>query len=146
LGAGSAVQPRTPFHIRGTDFNPLIMKVVSLLALAVATDAFVPSHRKTTVLSARAVGKPIRAATVDGTTTSSSLKPNGSQEPTSWDCNDEAECVVVPACDEEQCRTSLDVRIHGEWYDLTGEWQFLAFVSSRVGHRLSISLNEEYLR
>lgn len=38
-----------------------------------------------------------------------------------WECDDELlECVEVPACDEEKCRTSLDVRIHGEWYDLSG--------------------------
>lgn len=43
-----------------------------------------------------------------------------SKEPTAWECNDEAECVVVPACDEEDCRTSLDVRVHGTWYDLSG--------------------------
>jgi hypothetical protein len=30
------------------------------------------------------------------------------------------ECKEVPACDEEVCRTSLDVRIHGDWYDLSG--------------------------
>ncbi len=41
--------------------------------------------------------------------------------PKAWDCDDEANCVQVDACDEEQCRTSLDVRIHGEWYDLSGE-------------------------
>lgn len=38
----------------------------------------------------------------------------------SWECNEEAECVKVPACDEEKCRTSLDVRIHNTWYDLSG--------------------------
>lgn len=37
-----------------------------------------------------------------------------------WDCDEEANCVEVPACDEEACRTTLDVRIHGEWYDLSG--------------------------
>jgi len=41
-------------------------------------------------------------------------------EPTVWECDEDAECVEVPACDEEQCRTSLDVRIHGTWYDLSG--------------------------
>lgn len=40
--------------------------------------------------------------------------------PTAYDCDEEANCVVVDACDEEVCRTSLDVRIHGEWYDLSG--------------------------
>jgi fatty acid desaturase len=43
-----------------------------------------------------------------------------SEPPTAWDCDDEAECVEVPACNEEFCRTSLDVRIHGLWYDLSG--------------------------
>jgi len=38
----------------------------------------------------------------------------------SWECNDNADCKAVPECDALQCRTSLDVRIHGEWYDLTG--------------------------
>ena len=41
--------------------------------------------------------------------------------PTAWECDEEAECVEVPACDEVNCRTSLDVRIHGQWYDLSGE-------------------------
>jgi cytochrome b involved in lipid metabolism len=42
------------------------------------------------------------------------------EQPTAWDCNEEALCVPVPACDDTACRTSLDVRIHGEWYDLSG--------------------------
>ena len=47
---------------------------------------------------------------------------SGSSEvPLGWECDDEANCVQVPACDDEGCRTSLDVRIHGEWYDLSGE-------------------------
>jgi hypothetical protein len=97
------------------------MKVFSLLALVSATEAFGPNHFVAPVLSAaRRGGKPIQAATVDHSSMAPSLKPNVSQEPTTWDCNDDAECVVVPACDDQQCRTSLDVRIHGEWYDLTG--------------------------
>jgi hypothetical protein len=43
-----------------------------------------------------------------------------STDATAWECDEDANCVVVPACDEEKCRTSLDVRIHGEWYDLSG--------------------------
>ena len=42
------------------------------------------------------------------------------KEATSWECDDEANCVEVAACDDEECRTSLDVRIHGQWYDLAG--------------------------
>lgn len=97
------------------------MKVFSLLALVSTTEAFGPTHFVAPIVSAaRRGGKPIQAATVDHRSIAPSLKPNGPQEPTTWDCNDEAECVVVPACDDQQCRTSLDVRIHGEWYDLTG--------------------------
>jgi len=40
--------------------------------------------------------------------------------PTAWECDEEAECVEVPACDEQECRTTLDVRIHSTWYDLSG--------------------------
>jgi hypothetical protein len=46
-----------------------------------------------------------------------------SEMPTAWECNEDAECVVVPACDEVDCRTSLDVRIHGKWYDLSGQFK-----------------------
>jgi len=42
------------------------------------------------------------------------------QAPTSFDCDEEVNCVEVPACDEDGCRTSLDVRIDGTWYDLSG--------------------------
>jgi len=40
--------------------------------------------------------------------------------PMGWDCDENMECQEVPLCDEEACRTTLDVRIHGEWYDLSG--------------------------
>ena len=39
----------------------------------------------------------------------------------SWECNEDiTDCKQVAECDEEKCKTSLDVRIHGDWYDLTG--------------------------
>lgn len=40
--------------------------------------------------------------------------------PTAWECDDEANCVAIEACDDQGCRTSLDVRIHNTWYDLSG--------------------------
>mmetsp|Transcript_34519 Transcript_34519/g.52978 ORF Transcript_34519/g.52978 Transcript_34519/m.52978 type:complete len:498 (+) Transcript_34519:34-1527(+) len=44
-----------------------------------------------------------------------------STEATTWECDSEINnCVEVPACDETQCRTGLDIRIHGQWYDLSG--------------------------
>mmetsp|Transcript_18947 Transcript_18947/g.39219 ORF Transcript_18947/g.39219 Transcript_18947/m.39219 type:complete len:502 (-) Transcript_18947:67-1572(-) len=43
------------------------------------------------------------------------------KSPQAWDCTDDLEvCTQVPACDDQECRTSLDVRIHGKWYDLSG--------------------------
>lgn len=42
------------------------------------------------------------------------------EQPKAWDCDEDAMCVEVDACDELVCRTSLDVRIHGDWYDLSG--------------------------
>lgn len=42
------------------------------------------------------------------------------QKTTAWDCDDQATCVEINACDDLTCRTSLDVRIHGKWYDLSG--------------------------
>lgn len=55
----------------------------------------------------------------------------GATGPVGWECDDEANCKEVPACDDEACRTSLDVRIHGSWYDLSGtslvpEWPILS--------------------
>ncbi|GMI11056.1 hypothetical protein TrRE_jg3462, partial [Triparma retinervis] len=37
-----------------------------------------------------------------------------------FDCNSDATCTAVDACDASACRTSLDVRIHGVWYNLEG--------------------------
>jgi fatty acid desaturase len=56
----------------------------------------------------RSTAVPEAPTTVDG-------------DPTTWK-SDEAllNCVQVPACNDQVCRTSLDVRIHGKWYDLTG--------------------------
>jgi hypothetical protein len=86
-----------------------------LVAVGVGSShAFAPTQRAT--LARATTLKPIKAATLEPITTST----NGEAAPTTWDCDEEAECVEVPACDEEVCRTSLDVRIHGDWYDLTG--------------------------
>jgi len=45
---------------------------------------------------------------------------SASEMPIAWECDEEADCVEVPVCDEVECRTTLDVRIHGNWYDLSG--------------------------
>ena len=45
---------------------------------------------------------------------------NNNNELTTWECDEDATCVAVPACTDEECRTSLDVRMHGQWYDLSG--------------------------
>ena len=73
-------------------------------------DAFAPT-RLATQRSLPSV-KPFRASTLEPTSTTTG--------PTTWECDEDAQCVEVPACNEEECRTSLDVRIHGDWYDLSG--------------------------
>lgn len=59
---------------------------------------------------------------VSSSITADDLRVNGdvSESPTAWECDEEANCVEIDACDEESCRTTLDVRIHGEWFDLSG--------------------------
>ena len=86
-------------------------------ALVVGTnnvDAFVPTGRVS--VARPSLIKPIYASTLEAPTVEDSTKA-----PSTWECDDDlTECREVPACDEEECRTSLDVRIHGEWYDLSG--------------------------
>ena len=63
----------------------------------------------------------LKATTLDPTT----LVNGGTVAPSGWECDDQANCVEVPACDDKVCRTSLDVRIHGKWYDLSGRSEML---------------------
>jgi len=47
--------------------------------------------------------------------------PTSTTIPQAYDCDEGGEeCVAVEACNEEGCRTSLDVRMHGVWYNLEG--------------------------
>jgi hypothetical protein len=87
-----------------------------LLVSGSSVDAFTPSKlagiRST-------VSSPLRSTT---------LKPevNGaaaaaaSAESTTFYCDEDVQRLEVPVGDEETRRTTLDVRINGEWYDLTG--------------------------
>ena len=81
-----------------------------------AANAFSPSSNRASVPSSSAskTGKNMVATSLPPPTV-------GSDEDLAWECDENAECVQVPRCDEEQCRTTLDVRIHGEWYDLSGK-------------------------
>lgn len=91
-----------------------VVQVVLSLWLTVCHNAF---QTPLPLLAASSSSRRLQASTLsdpETTTTSSSSSTTG------WDCDDEANCVAVDACDEEQCRTSLDVRIHGQWYDLSG--------------------------
>ena len=89
----------------------LVRSSLILLTSVGAASAFTTpvSHART-----KQVMRQLKSAVVAGDV-------NGAGQPQAWDCDDEANCVQVDACDEEQCRTTLDVRIHGEWYDLSGE-------------------------
>ena len=60
----------------------------------------------------------LKATTLDPST----LVNGGAVAPAGWECDAEANCVEVPACNDQVCRTSLDVRIHGQWYDLSGTY------------------------
>lgn len=87
-------------------------RVLAVLAITASSEAFVPYSLVNRLAGTSATAW--KAATIDD------IAVNGAKDLTTWECDEEAQCVEVPACDEETCRTSLDVRIHGEWYDLTG--------------------------
>lgn len=53
-------------------------------------------------------------------TSPSKLTDESKSQPKGWECDEDANCVEVDACDDQKCRTSLDIRIHGKWYDLSG--------------------------
>jgi hypothetical protein len=91
--------------------------LVVAAAGASGVTAFVPSTSRLASVNSRRQASVVKATTLVNTPT---ILDSASEAPMSWDCDDEANCVIVPACDEEVCRTSLDVRIHGEWFDLTG--------------------------
>jgi cytochrome b involved in lipid metabolism len=80
--------------------------------------------------SSAAANSRLSAALVQDTTTTSSTTTNdkaadidfssASSTSTTWNCDADANCVPAEACDDTSCRTSLDVRIHNIWYDLSG--------------------------
>lgn len=67
--------------------------------------------------TAAAVSPPLNGLSPNNDATNNNIDGN---EPTTYECDSEADCTLVPACDTETCRTSLDVRIHSTWYDLSG--------------------------
>ena len=111
--------------------------VATLLAAAAvlpASVAFSPTSSRATSLRTRtwsttsrgvASVSPPAPSIADRTVTTTTKKSDDSlltNKPVGWDCDDAANCVEVDPCDEVKCRTSLDVRIHGQWYDLSGEF------------------------
>jgi hypothetical protein len=95
--------------------NVLLSLVIGTAVVLEGVQGFAP-HSGFAATSTHSRRNTARFVAVDPTM----VLPNGAvtEEPTAWDC------VEVPACDEQVCRTSLDVRIHGNWYDLSGK-QFL---------------------
>jgi len=89
---------------------------------------FAPIHSRAAAASTTRVAQSSVTANGDASATASPSVSVGSitdsisnSNPSkAWDCDDDANCVLIEACDEEKCRTTLDVRIHGEWYDLSG--------------------------
>jgi len=110
--------------------------VLLLPALASSAAAFMqPGSMTLSTIGTFTRGREVRVSQMDPPPTTTSTRDgiitnknsngisnlNKSDElPTSWECDDDASCVEVAACDEQECRTSLDVRIHGQWYDLAG--------------------------
>jgi len=91
--------------------------IISIAASSVSYSitAFTTIPRSSPNLARRSLN-PLSIAT-----TPDVINGKSTEEPTSWECDDDlTECKEVPACDETQCRTSLDVRIHGNWFDLSG--------------------------
>lgn len=64
--------------------------------------------------------KPTVQTSLNVATTPNGVADAVSQAPKNWECDEEANCVEVEACNETECRTSLDVRIHNQWYNLSG--------------------------
>lgn len=112
----------------------LLAKLFTALTVcAVATNAFTlqTARQSTTTTHTAAPAPPLtsprsfRSATALASVVAPPEIPtkvvnNGAEELTTWECDEDAMCVEVPACDDEECRTSLDVRIHNKWYDLSG--------------------------
>ena len=131
----------------------VVAAVVLLLSSAVTvttTTAFVLPKSNGRVVKIPYTGIEISrtsliAATLDQPPTSQTFNKNGTTTPAglvveneshdnhamggSWECNDNADCKEVPECDEKglSCKTSLDVRIHGDWYDLTGTLRVVSY-------------------
>jgi len=85
------------------------------IALVGTASAFsTPHQRIATPFTTARFSSVAEAPTTNGATAEES------EMPVAFECNEEAECVEVPVCDEEECRTTLDVRIHSTWYDLSG--------------------------
>ena len=54
------------------------------------------------------------------TATTTSRNDTTSSIPMGWECTEDVECTEVPLCTPQECRTSLDVRYHQNWYDVSG--------------------------
>lgn len=101
-------------------------KAITSLLLVAGTQAFTAPSPKLNnhhfQIRSSTSSSRFMASTLEppSTTTSTTAGSAESMNPKAWDCDEDVNCVQVDACDEEICRTSLDIRIHGEWYDLSG--------------------------
>ena len=111
-----------------------VLSTLVVCANSFTSPSFSTSPTTTTLSSTSRVQRPVvvrrttsrlHSAVAPEARTTTTTTVNGDTEdaaaaPTAWDCDEEANCEVVPACDDQQCRTSLDVRVHNTWYDLSG--------------------------
>ena len=105
--------------------NLAIFSVTTLIFVQTSpTQCFAPSIHNTMLKPMGSIVNKVESSRMMVATTPDMMgKINGQNKPeqTAWECDEEMNCVEVPACDEENCRTTLDVRIHGDWYDLSGK-------------------------
>ena len=98
----------------------MLIRLICIFAGGIQVSGFqipvVPSssrHFFTKIASASVQDDIVPSSTED--TASPQLAKEGLQ----YECDDNADCTLTP-CPDEGCRTSLDVRIHNTWYNLSG--------------------------
>mmetsp|Transcript_27070 Transcript_27070/g.38106 ORF Transcript_27070/g.38106 Transcript_27070/m.38106 type:complete len:507 (-) Transcript_27070:406-1926(-) len=95
----------------------------AMLMSACSTHAFIAPSSLTSNIKIRtenSANSRLNVASVEPPVVNGRDTKGDGDVPMGWECDENMECKEVPLCDEDGCRTTLDVRIHGDWYDLSG--------------------------